>query len=95
MKDPLWKLILNWGAVITFLVLPVLLLSLQMSGWLTVDKEELDYLREYFRNITILVFGLAGLRTWEAIKANGRPGPEPLKDVHTPRTIENETMKGT
>jgi len=60
--DPLWKVILNWGSVLTFFALPILFLAGALH------PERLEYLREYMRNITILVFGLAGLKTWEQIK---------------------------
>lgn len=80
-QDPLWKTVLNWGAVITFLFLPLLIFSLQLWNWthpgffVLADpvrvERNLEYLREFMRNITILVFGLAGLRTWENIK-NGK-----------------------
>lgn len=83
---------MNWGAVVTFLTLPLVLFAFQMyhwthPGWLSVPKleqEHIGYLREFMRNITFLVFGLAGLRTWEQVKANGNPKPErpPLKNVH-------------
>jgi hypothetical protein len=59
--EPLWKMILNWGTVIVFFALPIAALL----GWL--HPERLDYLREYMRSITLLVFGLAGLKTWEQL----------------------------
>jgi len=57
--EPLWKMVLNWGTVIVFFALPIA----AFAGWL--HPERLEYLREYMRNITLLVFGLAGLKTWE------------------------------
>jgi len=84
MKEPLWRLVLNWGTVITFLVLPLLILSVQVyanthPGWwnwseqLKPEEHErrFQYINDFMRNLTILVFGLAGLRTWEQIKTNG------------------------
>ena len=71
---------MNWGAVLTFLTLPLTLFSLQLwnwthPGWIEVAPEKVEHLRkflsEFMRNVTILVFGLAGLRTWEQVK-NGK-----------------------
>jgi hypothetical protein len=84
MKEPLWRLILNWGTVISFLTVPLIIMSIQVyanthPGWwqwndaLTPEQHQsrFQYLNDFMRNITILVFGLAGLRTWENIK-NGK-----------------------
>jgi hypothetical protein len=76
MSEPLWKLVLNWGVVVTFLTLPMVVLCIQMYGrthpnWMNTDNpEHFKYLMEFQRNLTILVFGLAGLRTWEQVKNN-------------------------
>jgi len=84
-EEPLWKTVLNWGTVITFLTLPLVIMSIQIyanthPGWwewaekgLTQSErqERFAYLYDFMRNLTILVFGLAGLRTWEHIK-NGK-----------------------
>ena len=97
----MWKTVLNWGAVITFLTLPLFILSVQLYNWthpgfMMANPERIEKLREflaeYMRNVTILVFGLAGLRTWESIKANGKPNerPPPLKNVHEPRLVEGQ-----
>jgi hypothetical protein len=77
--EPYWKLALNWGAVITFLTLPLVLMTIQLAilshpDWI-VDPQRYEknfsYLADFQRNLAILVFGLAGLRTWEQIK-NGK-----------------------
>jgi len=91
-KEPLWKVILNWGAVSTFLVLPLSIMLLQVyanthPGWwkwheeLTPDQrmQRFTYLYDHMRNLTILVFGLAGLRTWEHI-TNGKNGNNKAKE---------------
>jgi len=84
-NEPLWKTVLNWGTVVVFFTLPLFMMCVQIyanthPGWwqwheknLT-PAERLDrfrYLSDYMRNLTILVFGLAGLRTWEHMKQNG------------------------
>jgi hypothetical protein len=79
-KDPTWKLVLNWGAVITFLSLPLVLFAIQFWNWthpgfitlLDPKHPRTEFLAEFHRNVTILVFGLAGLRTWEQVKNNGK-----------------------
>ena len=84
MKDPLWKTVLNWGTVLLFFLVPLFIMSVQLyanthPGWwqwmenLSPQEHErrFEYLNDFMRNLTILVFGLAGLRTWENLK-NGR-----------------------
>jgi hypothetical protein len=79
MNEPLWKLILNFGTVITFLTLPLVLMTIQLYLLSHPDaipnaehyRDNFKYLSEFQRNLAILVFGLAGLRSWENI-ANGR-----------------------
>lgn len=74
MKEPLWKTVLNWGAVLTFFLLPLTVFISQFTIFtdMAAQKDDLDYLKTFMTNITLLVFGLAGLRTWETIKANGK-----------------------
>lgn len=76
MKEPIWKLALNWGAVITFLTLPLVIMVIQLYILSHPDiikdpethREHFKYLVEFQRNLAILVFGLAGLRTWETVR---------------------------
>jgi hypothetical protein len=70
-----WKTFLNWGVVIMFLGMPVMITVLQIyalshPGWLSesLPQTEFKYLYEFQRALAILVFGLSGLRTWEVIK---------------------------
>jgi hypothetical protein len=78
--EPYWKLALNWGAVITFLTLPLVLMTIQLAilshpNWITDPQryeKNFGYLADFQRNLALLVFGLAGLRTWEQLK-NGNP----------------------
>jgi hypothetical protein len=79
MNEPLWKLALNWGVVITFLSLPLVLMMTQLAivshpNWISDPQryeKSFGYLSEFQRNLAILIFGLAGLHTWEQVR-NGK-----------------------
>jgi hypothetical protein len=72
--EPYWKLALNWGAVVTFLTLPLIIMTIQLAilshpDWIADPKQyekNFNYLLEFQRNLAILVFGLAGLRSFES-----------------------------
>lgn len=81
MKEEKWKTFLNWGVVIMFLGMPLLvmviqLLALAFPGWLSqaLPQTEFKYLYEFQRALAILVFGLSGLRTWEVVKERNGNG---------------------
>jgi hypothetical protein len=95
-REPIWRTVLNWTAVITFFALPVILFVTQVWVYPNLEQEKahLDYLREFMRNVTFLVFGLAGLKTWEVIRANGKEGkqepsqqPQGQPAPRAPRTV--------
>jgi ABC-type transport system involved in cytochrome bd biosynthesis fused ATPase/permease subunit len=75
MKEPEgWKTLLNYGAVIMFLTMPVIVMVIQLialayPNWLSqqLPQEEFKHLIEFQRALAILVFGLSGLRTWEVV----------------------------
>ena len=64
MKDARWRLVLQWGTVITFLAMP---LTIFLLAFFNRDYEEhirnFKFLGKFFESITALVFGLAGLRS--------------------------------
>lgn len=80
MKEEPWKTFLNWGVVVMFLGMPVVITILQIFAlaypkWLSKElpQTEFKYLYEFQRALAILVFGLSGLRTWEVVKEkNGK-----------------------
>ena len=81
MKDTSWRLVLCWGAVITFLSMPLVIFLL---AFFNRDYEEhirnFKFLGKYFESITALVFGLAGLRSLDKYvetKKNGNGKPPP------------------
>ena len=64
MKDARWRLVLQWGTVITFLLMPlsifvIAILHPELGGRI----KEFQFLGKFFESITALVFGLAGLRS--------------------------------
>jgi hypothetical protein len=67
-----------------FLMTPVVITFLQIyalthPGWLSKDlpATEFKYLYEFQRALAILVFGLAGLRTYEVVKEKNGPRRKP------------------
>jgi hypothetical protein len=83
MREPLWKLALNWGSIVIFLTLPLVVLAIHLyalthPGWVYREKEadEFKYVLEFERNLAILVFGLAGLRSWETMRNGKIEGPK-------------------
>ena len=81
MKEEPWKHFLNWGAVLMFLFMPILvmviqLLALSFPGFLkeALPQTEIKYLYEFQRALAVLVFGLSGLRTWEVVKERNGNG---------------------
>jgi hypothetical protein len=84
-KEPLWRIVLNWGTIVTFLTLPLVVFIAQLyarthPGWLdTSNPEHFKYLLDFQRNLTILVFGLAGLKTYEQVKNGKQHGEEQPK----------------
>jgi hypothetical protein len=78
MNDPLWRTVLCWGTVITFLSAPLLVFILHIVSdevpWLHFSQhiKEYGFMVPFFQSITALVFGLAGLHSWDKRIANGR-----------------------
>lgn len=72
--DPLWRQVLCWGAVLTFLTLPLVVFVLTVLSyeieWLHFEQHlgEYKFLIGYFQTVTALVFGLAGLNTFDRTK---------------------------
>jgi hypothetical protein len=82
-KEEPWKTFLNWGAVIMFFGMPLLVMAIQLLALAFPDvlakelpQSEFKYLYEFQRALAILVFGLAGLRTWEHVSNGKKPNGE-------------------
>jgi putative Ca2+/H+ antiporter (TMEM165/GDT1 family) len=74
MKEPLWKTILNWGTVIAFFVVPTAFFIMHINGSFTgMTAEDFKYIETWLRNLTFLVFGLAGMKAAQYFK-NGHNG---------------------
>jgi hypothetical protein len=75
--EPRWRILLNWSAVITFFTVPLIsfllhLMAIVNPGWFNLTGHtpgEFKYMQELERNVTILVFGLAGLHSWEQTRS--------------------------
>jgi hypothetical protein len=94
MREEPWKTFLNWASVIMFFTMPVVITVLQIFAlmypkWLSQElpQTEFKYLYEFQRALAILVFGLAGLRTWEHV-ANGKPPKKPKPTTQKEPMIE-------
>jgi hypothetical protein len=71
MKEPLWREVLCWGAVITFLTMPLLVFILHIisdeipSFNFSQHISEYKFFVPFFQSITALVFALAGLNSFD------------------------------
>ena len=78
MIEPLWRKILCWGAVVCFFLLPliafVVVLSSVVAGGGLTDHEVANFkaFSGYQTTLGALVFGLAGLNTWDKMNGNGK-----------------------
>lgn len=85
MNEPRWRQILCWGAVTMFFGLPLGVFILHFAaiefGWQFDNRiEEFAGIMPVYQTITGLVFGLAGLNSWD--KYNGRKRKnEPVEKV--------------
>jgi hypothetical protein len=76
MVESLWRRVLVWGAIGLFFGLPILAFILQIiaiqSPWFRLEEYLADfrYLGVFESTLAALVFGLAGLNSWD--KKNGK-----------------------
>ena len=83
MSDTKWRLVLCWGTVLTFLLMPLVIFLLAFFNRdYEANIREFKFLGKFFESITALVFGLAGLRSVDKYvettkkKENGKPPPD-------------------
>lgn len=93
MTEEPWKRFLNWGAVIMFFGMPLLVMTIQLLALAfpnvlsqSLPQTEFKYLYEFQRALAILVFGLAGLRTWEHVSHNGKANKKAAEDPRPQHT---------
>jgi len=81
--EPLWRTALNWCAVITFFTAPLLIFVLQVADfpWLHFreNMSSFKWLGNFYLSVTGLVFGLAGLNSFDRFKQNGAQQQPPPK----------------
>lgn len=71
MNEPLWRRVLCWGVVITYLTLPLLVMTLYIIGKETPDfhfeeyAKNLTFIKTFYETITALAFGLSGLHSFD------------------------------
>jgi hypothetical protein len=86
--EPLWRRVLCWGAIGLFFGLPLMVFFLQIvaiqSPWFRLEERDLDefrYLGIFESTLAALVFGLAGLNSWD--KKNGNDKHERMERTVT------------
>jgi hypothetical protein len=70
MRDPLWRIVLCWGVVITYLSAPLAFFIIYLNSsenLLTRLMHGPGYLRDFYISLTGLLFSLAGLNTYQAV----------------------------
>jgi threonine/homoserine/homoserine lactone efflux protein len=73
-NEPLWRTILCWSAVIVFFALPLIVFVIQVFSGAEARHQMLkdfDWLGNIYRTVTALLFGLAGLNSYDK-RLNGR-----------------------
>lgn len=69
MKEPLWRSLLCYGTVVTFLTLPLVIFGLALAsrefGWTDFEQhiKEYKFLGNFYQSVTALAFGLSGLKS--------------------------------
>jgi hypothetical protein len=77
-QEPLWRRVLIWGAIGLFFGLPVLAFLLQIiaiqSPWFRLEEYVADfkYIGVFESTLAALVFGLAGLNSWDKKNGNSK-----------------------
>jgi hypothetical protein len=88
-KEPRWRTTLCWGSVILYLTIPPIILMIRLLSdhfpdfhWAE-SLSQAKFMIPYFTSLTALVFGLAGLNTFDRKMGNGPPKSEekPKKDA--------------
>jgi hypothetical protein len=88
MSEPLWRKILCWGAMTSFFLLPfvafiVVVYSVTLGAGLTdTEVQNFKAFSSYQTTLAALVFGLAGLNSWDKKIANGQTDNKQTENAH-------------
>lgn len=79
-EEPLWRKVLCWGSVVTFFTLPLITFALHVVALETSMRfaehiSDFKFLGTVYASVTALVFGLAGLNSWDK-RINGKKDKE-------------------
>jgi hypothetical protein len=79
-EAPMWREILNWGAVIYFLGLPALAVFLGFTHLPFAEGTEVaKFLGNFHLSVSALVAAMAGLNSFDRYKSNGTKSEEHAK----------------
>jgi hypothetical protein len=89
-RDPLWRSVLCWGVVITYLSAPLVFFVINLNASEDLHTRLMHgpgYLRDFYISLTGLLFSLAGLNTYQAVstKRNGGDDGRLKKPDEQPR----------
>jgi hypothetical protein len=62
---PKWRTLLNWGAVIYFLLIPALVIIYSLFGLKPVDPSRAAFVISFHYGVSAIVATLAGLNSWD------------------------------
>lgn len=66
-EEPLWRKVLCWGSVTTFLTLPLFIFTLDLMGVFRGQFTHFAYLNQFYVTNTALLMGLAGLNSLQPL----------------------------
>jgi len=95
MTEPRWRTVLCWSAVVTFFSMPLVVFVLHIiaieRSWNAGQRwEEFTGIGAFYQIVAALVFGLAGLHSWDKTvqqrfnggKDAGRGKLAPINETH-------------
>jgi Na+/citrate or Na+/malate symporter len=86
-KEPLWKTVLCWGSVVTFLTAPLIIFIMHIVSdenpavfHFSQHMQEYKFLDRFYQIIAALIFGMAGLHSWDK-RLNGKVSPPQAVEI--------------
>ena len=89
-KEPLWRVVLNYGCVVYFLGLPAVVLIGAFIHWRFDSEAAAKFLTEFHFAVTALVATMAGLNTFDRYK--GSNGHIPKDDASKKTAVDKQLM---